>query len=113
MHGHVYENRYEWRYKWKICAENEAYSLYVALLGMELATRKRIYGLLKRQVLFSVISLLPLGVALLLLAVAREWTMRVLGTARLWLERHVRTVAAVLVVLLAVALMRNGIAGLT
>ena len=63
--------------------------------------------------LFSVISLLPLGVALLLLAVAREWTMRVLGTARLWLERHVRTVAAVLVVLLAVALMRNGIAGLT
>ena len=63
--------------------------------------------------LFSLVSLLPLGVALLLLVVAREWTMRVLGTARLWLERHVRTVAAVLVVLLAVALVRNGIAGLT
>jgi hypothetical protein len=56
VHGHVYENRYEWRYKWKICAENEAYALYVTLHGLELATGKRLYGLLKRQVLFSVIS---------------------------------------------------------
>jgi len=56
VHGQVYENRYEWRYHWKICAENEAYSLYLALHGLELATGKRFYGLLKRQVLFSVIS---------------------------------------------------------
>jgi hypothetical protein len=54
--GLVYENRFEWRRKWKICAENEAYALYVTLQGLELATGKRLYGLLKRQILFSVIS---------------------------------------------------------
>jgi len=56
VQGHVYENRFEWRRKWKICAENEAYSLYVTLQGLELATRKRLYGLLKQQISFSVIS---------------------------------------------------------
>ena len=61
---------------------------------------------------FSLVSLLPLAVALLLLAVARDWTGRVLTGARGWLERHARTVAAVIVVLLAVALIRNGIEGL-
>jgi uncharacterized membrane protein len=64
-------------------------------------------------VLFSLISLLPLGVALLLLVVSRDWTMPKLHLAHGFLERHVRTVAAVLVVLLAVALIRNGIVGLT
>ena len=54
--GRVYENRFEWRHKWKICAENEAYSLYVTLQGLELATGKRLYELLKRQVLLSVIA---------------------------------------------------------
>jgi hypothetical protein len=61
---------------------------------------------------FSLVSLLPLAVALLLLAVAREWTGRVLTRARGWLERHARTVAAVIVVLLSLALIRNGIEGL-
>ena len=61
---------------------------------------------------FSLVSLLPLAVALLCLVVAREWTGRVLTGARGWLERHTRTVAAVIVVLLAVALIRNGIEGL-
>jgi hypothetical protein len=56
VHGHVYENRFEWRYKWKVCAENEAYSLYLALQGLESASGKRLYGLLKQQVLFSVIA---------------------------------------------------------
>jgi hypothetical protein len=37
----------------------------------------------------------------------------VLGGARRWLELHARTVAAVIVVLLAASLIRNGIAGLT
>jgi hypothetical protein len=64
-------------------------------------------------VFFAVVSLLPLGLALLLLLVARERAMRVLAGARGWLERHARTVAAVLLVLLAAALLRNGIAGLT
>jgi hypothetical protein len=64
-------------------------------------------------VFFSVASLLPLAVALLLLLVAPDWTQRLLGSVRVWLERNARTVAAVIVVLLAASLLRNGIAGLT
>ena len=64
-------------------------------------------------VFFSVVSLLPLAVALLLLVVARDWTQRMLGSVRGWLERDARTIAAVIVVLLAASLLRNGIAGLT
>jgi hypothetical protein len=56
VHGHVYENRFEWRYKWKVCAENEAYSLYLVLQGLQLASGKRLYGLLKQQILLSVIA---------------------------------------------------------
>lgn len=64
-------------------------------------------------VLFAVVSLLPLAVALLLLLVAREWTARMLAAARAWLERNARTIAAVIVLVLAASLLRNGIAGLT
>jgi hypothetical protein len=64
-------------------------------------------------VFFSFASLFPLAVALVLLVVAREWTERALGGVRAWLELHARTVAAAIVVLLAVSLLRNGIAGLT
>jgi hypothetical protein len=39
--------------------------------------------------------------------------MRILVAARGWLERNIRTVAAVILVALAAALLRNGIAGLT
>jgi putative Ca2+/H+ antiporter (TMEM165/GDT1 family) len=62
---------------------------------------------------FTFVSLLPLAVALVLLVVARDWTERVLERARGWLELHARTVAAVLLVLVSLALLRNGIAGLT
>jgi hypothetical protein len=62
---------------------------------------------------FSLVSLLPLGVALLMLLVARERAMRILVAARGWLERRARTVAAVILVLLGVVLLRNGVAGLT
>jgi hypothetical protein len=62
---------------------------------------------------FSLVSLLPLGLALLMLLFAPERAMRILVAARGWLERHARTVAAVILVLLSVALLRNGIAGLT
>src|SRR6476620_1574650 len=62
---------------------------------------------------FSLVSLLPLGAALLMLVLARERAMRILVAARGWLERRVRTVAAVILVALAVVLVRNGIAGLT
>ena len=49
-------------------------------------------------VFFSLASLLPLAIALVLLLVAREWTMGVLRSARDWLQLHAMTVAAVLVV---------------
>jgi uncharacterized membrane protein len=62
---------------------------------------------------FSLVSLLPLGLALILLLFAHDRAMRILGAARGWLERHARTVAAVILVALAAALLRNGIAGLT
>ena len=64
-------------------------------------------------VFFSVVSLLPLAVALVLLLVARDWAERMLEGVRGWLERNARTVAAAIIVLLAVSLIRNGIAGLT
>ena len=64
-------------------------------------------------VVFSVVSLLPLAIALVLLVIARDWAERLLQRVRGWLERNARTVAAVIVVLLAVSLIRNGIAGLT
>jgi hypothetical protein len=62
---------------------------------------------------FTVASLLPLGLALLSLLVAGDWTKRQLGRARSWLERDARTIAAAIVVLLAFSLLRNGVAGLT
>lgn len=62
---------------------------------------------------FAVLSLLPLSIALLALALAPEPTSRVLHGARAWLERNARTIAAGVLVLLAAILMRNGIAGLT
>jgi heme exporter protein D len=64
-------------------------------------------------VVFAVGSLLPLAVALVALRVARRPTTRLLNTVRDWLERHARVIAAVLLVALAAALLRNGIVGLT
>lgn len=63
--------------------------------------------------MFSVAALLPLIVAILLLLIAPDRAGRVLHGARGWLERHAMTIALVIVVALAVALLRNGIAGLT
>jgi hypothetical protein len=64
-------------------------------------------------VFFTVLAVLPLLLAIVALIVARAWAERMLAAARTWLEAHVRTVAAVIVVLLAFSLLRNGIAGLT
>ena len=63
-------------------------------------------------VFFTVLAVLPLLLAIVALIVRRAWAERVLGAARTWLESHVRTVAAAIVVLLALSLLRNGIAGL-
>ena len=62
---------------------------------------------------FALVSLLPLSVALLTLVVIPERANRFLAGARGWLDRHLRTVEAVFVILLAAVLIRNGIAGLT
>jgi hypothetical protein len=70
-------------------------------------------GYVVQWLFFTVMALLPIMLALVLLLVASEWTQRVLGRIRMWLERNARTVAAVIVVLLALAILRNGIAGLT
>jgi hypothetical protein len=56
VHGHVYVGRFIWPRMWKICSELDAYGLYLTVSGLELATGKLIYKLLKRQLLFSVIA---------------------------------------------------------
>jgi hypothetical protein len=62
---------------------------------------------------FGLLALLPLVLSLIALALAPERAKAVLGRARLWLERHARTLAAAIIVLLAAALLRNGIVALT
>ena len=64
-------------------------------------------------VFFTVVSLLPLAIALVLLLVAREWAERLLEGVRRWHDKNARTIAAVIIVALAASLIRNGIAGLT
>jgi hypothetical protein len=64
-------------------------------------------------ILFALVSLLPLSVAIVMLALAPERATRILVAARIWLERHARTLAAAILVLLAASLLRHGIAGLT
>ena len=61
---------------------------------------------------FAVISLLPLLSALVALAISHDWTASKLQGARGWLERHARTLAAAIILLLAATLLRNGIVGL-
>jgi hypothetical protein len=63
-------------------------------------------------VAFTVIALLPLIVALILLLVMPGPAGRLLDRCRLWLEHHAPTVGYALVLLLGIALLRNGVAGL-
>jgi len=62
---------------------------------------------------FSLVSLLPLAVAIVLLILAPDFANRVLGAARTWLERNAKNVAAVIILVLAFSLLYNGISGLT
>jgi Sap, sulfolipid-1-addressing protein len=64
-------------------------------------------------VLFTLVSLLPLSLAVVMLAIAPEPTKRRLTAIRGWLERKARTVAAAILVLLAISLLSHGVAGLT
>ncbi|KAF0102863.1 MAG: hypothetical protein FD187_774 [bacterium] len=56
VHGHVYENHEVWPRYWRVCSELDAYALYVVLTGLLRATGKRMYDLLRTQVVFSVIA---------------------------------------------------------
>jgi len=62
---------------------------------------------------FAVLSLLPLLAALIALRIAPDGTMRILHRARGWLIRNASRIAAVLIAVLGVVLLRDGIAGLT
>jgi hypothetical protein len=61
---------------------------------------------------FTLVSLLPLGVAIVLLLVSPGRAQQLLGVSRTWLEGHLRLIASVIILLLAVSLLRNGISGL-
>jgi hypothetical protein len=54
LHGELYTDDFVWPRKWKFHSEIDAQGIYVALDGLETATRDPLYGLLKRQVLYSV-----------------------------------------------------------
>jgi hypothetical protein len=62
--------------------------------------------------LFTLVSLLPLALGLVLLVLAPRWTGSRLATVRAWVERHARTVAVVVMAVLAISLLRDGISGL-
>ena len=63
--------------------------------------------------LFALVSLLPLGVALLLLWLAPGATKPALARAGNWIEHRARTIALIIATALAVSLLREGIAGLS
>ncbi len=56
IHGSVYEDRYAWPHKRKICSENDAHALYILFSGLEKATGKALYRLFKQQLLLSVLA---------------------------------------------------------
>jgi hypothetical protein len=70
-------------------------------------------GYVAAWLFFTLMSLLPLGLAILLMLVSPSRAERVLHAARTWLEGHLRLIASVIILLLAITLLRNGIAGLT
>jgi hypothetical protein len=69
-------------------------------------------GYIAIWVAFALVSLLPLLAAIVALGVSRAWTVSKLQASRGWLERNARTLAAVIIVLLAAVLLRNGIVAL-
>ena len=61
----------------------------------------------------QVVSLLLLAVTLIMLAVLPDRATRLLQRVRDWLLRNARLIAAAIMVVLAAALLRDGISGLT
>jgi hypothetical protein len=69
-------------------------------------------GYIFAWVIFSLVSLLPLAAALILILAAKEWTLPKLDAVRDWLTRDARIIAAVILLVLAALMLRNGIDGL-
>ncbi len=55
-YGLVYENRFSWPYKYRIFSENDAHALHLIFSGLQLSTGKKIYSLLKKKLVLSVLS---------------------------------------------------------
>lgn len=55
-HGWVYEDRYAWPHRRRICSENDAHALHLIFSGLQHTTGKRLYGHLKTHLLLSVLS---------------------------------------------------------
>lgn len=62
---------------------------------------------------FTLASLLPLSVAIVLMLVSPARAERILRAIRTWLEGNLRLIASAIILLLAASLLHNGIAGLT
>jgi len=56
IHGHVYCRSAPWPRRWRFPDELDAYALYLILSGLQVATGKTLYSLLKMQVLRSVLD---------------------------------------------------------
>ena len=54
--GAVYEDRFSWPHTRRICSENDAHALFVVLTGLARSTGKRVYDLLRRQIVLSVLA---------------------------------------------------------
>ena len=56
INGFVYQNALAFPRKWKFCCELDAFEIYVRLTGLHLATKKEIYNLFRRQIVYSVVD---------------------------------------------------------
>lgn len=54
--GSVYEDRFSWPHKRRICSENDAHALHVVLTGLRRATGKDVHDLVRRQIVLSVLA---------------------------------------------------------
>jgi hypothetical protein len=91
---------------------NAGIFMVVALKGI---SQLDVHGLryLLDWTLFAAVSLLPLLVALTMLALAPDWAMPRLTIARRWIEIHARGMTATICGLLAISLIYEGVSGLT
>lgn len=54
--GRMYENRYAWPHKRKICSENDAHAFHVTLSGLARRTGSPLFAWLKSQLVLSVLA---------------------------------------------------------